>query len=193
MSDIVTEKFVEWTRGKNRLEARISLFRKVRDIPYAIIPEIIHPQRYTQILEIKQGSCTPKHFLLADLLERLGLTVFYSVWQFLWKDVPIEWPSELKNLVEQMPVNTHLALRVRIGNAFVLVDATLDPGLGVLGLPINEWDGNSDTLLPIQPLGEEVWYSKEERKLMSPNFEEKSLMFYQKLNHWMEKVRKSRD
>ncbi|MFC1969976.1 hypothetical protein ACFLVV_02015 [Chloroflexota bacterium] len=190
MPDIISEKLSLWTEGQNSLEARISVFRKIRDIPYAIIPEVIHPQKYLDILKINKGSCSPKHFLLADLLERLGLTIFYSVWQFLWKDIPIEWPLELKKLVEEMPINTHLALRVNIEDDFVLVDATLDPKLKILGLPINDWDGKSDTLLPIQPLGEEVWHSREEREVMVPNFEEMSLVFYQKLNSWMEKVRR---
>jgi hypothetical protein len=190
MSDIISEKFSQWTKGQNPLEARISVFRKIRDIPYAVIPEVIHPQKYFEILKINKGSCSPKHFLLADLLERLGLTIFYSVWQFLWTDIPIEWPLELKKLVEEMPINTHLALRVKIEDDLVLVDATLDPKLRILGLPINDWDGKSNTLLPIQPLGEEVWHSREERELMVPNFEGRSLVFYQKLNSWMEKVRK---
>jgi hypothetical protein len=189
MTDPITEKFAQWTEGKNSLEARIFVFRKVRDIPYAIIPEIIHPQKYTEILKLNQGSCSPKHFLLADLFEKFGLTVFYSVWQFRWRDIPINWPSELKGLVEEMPANTHLALRVRIEDRFVLVDATLDPKLAPLGLPINDWDGRSDTSLPIQPLGEESWYSREEREIMVPSFEQRSLIFYRKLNSWMEKVR----
>ncbi len=190
MFDIISEKFSQWAKGGNPLEARISVFQKIRDIPYAVIPEIIHPQKYLELLRINKGSCSPKHFLLADLLERLGLTIFYSVWQFLWKDIPIEWPLELEKLAQEMPVNTHLALRVEIEDDFVLVDATLDPKLKMLGLPINDWDGKSNTLLPIQPLGEEVWYSPEERGLMGPNFEERSLVFYQKLNSWLEKVRK---
>ena len=190
MSDIISEKLSRWTKGQNPLEARISVFRKIRDIPYAIIPEVIHPQKYLDMLKINRGSCSPKHFLLADLLERLGLTIFYSVWQFFWKDIPIEWPLELKKLVEEMPVNTHLALRVKIEDEFVLVDATLDPKLRILGLPINDWDGKSNTLLPIQPLGEEAWHSREEREVMAPDFEERSLVFYQKLNYWMEKVRR---
>lgn len=190
MPDIISEKLSQWTKGQNPLEARISVFRKIRDIPYAIIPEIIHSQKYLDILKINKGSCSPKHFLLADLLERLGLTIFYSVWRFLWKDVPIEWPLELKKLAGEMPINTHLALRVKVEDKFVLVDATLDPKLKILGLPINDWDGKGDTLLPIQPLGEEIWHSKEERELMLPDFEEGFLVFYQKLNFWLEKVRK---
>jgi len=190
MPDIIAEKLSLWTKGQDSLEARISVFRKIRDTPYAIIPKVIHPQKYLDILKINKGSCSPKHFLLADLLERLGLTIFYSVWQFLWKDIPIEWPLQLKKLVEEMPVNTHLALRVKIEDEFVLVDATLDPKLRILGIPINDWDGRGNTLLPIQPLGEEAWHYREEREVMVPNFEEKSLVFYQKLNYWMEKVRK---
>lgn len=188
--NILSKKFSEWTKGKNELEARISVFQKIRDIPYAIIPEIIHPQRYLEILKINQGSCSPKHFLLADLLERLGLTCFYSVWQFLWQDLPIEWPPELKKLVKEMPINTHLALEVEIEGKWVLVDATLDPKLKSLGLPINDWDGKSDTLLPIQPLGDEIWHSRSERELMITSFNENSLAFYQKLNLWMEEIRK---
>ena len=188
--DIVSEKFSEWTKGKSELEKRISVFRKIRDIPYAIIPEVIHPKRYIEILEINKGSCGPKHFLLADLFERLGLTCFYSVWQFFWKDLPIEWPSELEKLAKEMPVNTHLALRVKINDDFVLVDATLDPKLKSLGLPINNWDGKSDTRLPIQPLGEEEWYSGSERELMVPELDQGSLVFYQKLNLWLEEIRK---
>jgi len=156
MFDIISEKFSQWAKGGNPLEARISVFQKIRDIPYAVIPEIIHPQKYLELLRI---------------------------------DIPIEWPLELEKLAQEMPVNTHLALRVEIEDDFVLVDATLDPKLKMLGLPINDWDGKSNTLLPIQPLGEEVWYSPEERGLMGPNFEERSLVFYQKLNSWLEKVR----
>ena len=189
MPDIISKKFSQWTEGKNPLEARISVFQKIRDIPYAVIPEVVHPQKYLDILKLNKGSCSPKHFLLADLLERLGITIFYSVWQFLWKDVPIEWPMELQKLANEMPVNTHLALRVDIGDNFILVDATLDPKLRTLGLPINDWDGNSDTLLPIQPLGDEAWYSREERELIVPDFEEKSLVFYRELNSWLEEVR----
>lgn len=189
-TNTLSEKFAEWTKGKGELEARISVFQKIRDIPYAIIPEIIHPQRYLEILRINKGSCSPKHFLLADLFEKMGLTVFYSVWQFLWKDLLIEWPSELEKLAKEMPENTHLSLRVKIEDNFVLVDATLDPGLKQLSLPINDWDGYSDTLLPIQPLGKEEWHSRGERELMIPNFNKESLVFYEKMNSWLEEVRK---
>ena len=190
MTDITPEKLSKWTGGRNPLEARISVFRKIRDIPYAIMPELIHSHKYLDILKLIKGSCSPKHFMLADLLEGLGLTVFYSSWQFLWKDLPIEWPVELQKLAKDMPVNTHLSLRVNIEDNFVLVDATLDPKLRTLGLPINNWDGKSDTFLPIQPLGEESWHSREERELIVPDFAEKSLVFYQQLNSWLEEVRR---
>jgi len=32
MPDIMSEKFSQWTKGQNPLEARISVFRKIRDI-----------------------------------------------------------------------------------------------------------------------------------------------------------------
>ena len=62
MADIVSEKFSGWTKGENPLEARISVFRKIRDIPYAAIPEIVHPQKYLEILKMNKGSCSRNIF-----------------------------------------------------------------------------------------------------------------------------------
>ena len=49
------------------------------------------------------------------------------------------------------PVN-HLACRVYLEDRYVLVDATVDPPLGRIGLPFAQsWDGKSDTPLPVLP------------------------------------------
>ena len=79
MAEIAEEKFRQWTRDKNALQARISIFEKIRDIPYAVIPDLNDATRYVEIFEHGKGSCTPKHLLLGNMLQRLGMLVLYSV------------------------------------------------------------------------------------------------------------------
>ena len=70
MADMVDEKFREWTSGKDAVQARISIYQKIRDIPYAVIPELNDAERYVDILRLGKGSCTPKHFLLGNMFQR---------------------------------------------------------------------------------------------------------------------------
>ena len=190
--NVIDKQFRDWTKGKSPKEARIGIYEGIRDIPYAVIPELTSPQNYVDILKINQGSCTPKHFLLCDMYQKLGILILYVVYAFRWDKLEVSYPPKLKNLAKGLPVNHHLACQAEIEGKLVLVDATLDLALEGLGLPVNRaWDGFSDTLLPIEPLDEEI-YHPSEAKLMSPSFDEKSLAFYQELNLWLEEVRRVR-
>ncbi len=188
--NVIDKKFKDWTKGKSSQEARISIYERIRDIPYAIIPELTSPQNYIDILKVNQGSCTPKHLLLGDMYQKLGISILYAVYTFRWYELEVDYPPKLKNLAKDLPLNHHLACKADIEGKLVLVDATLDLALEGLGLPVNrDWDGFSDTLLPIKPLDEEI-YHPSEAKLMSPSFDEKSLAFYRELNLWLEDVRR---
>ena len=79
MAKTIDDVFSEWVGGLNLEEARIYIFSKIRDIPYAVIPELNEPNEYIRILDLNKGSCTPKHFLLYQMYHRLGLQVLYSV------------------------------------------------------------------------------------------------------------------
>ena len=92
MQDIADQKFRDWTEGKSPQAARIAVFEKIRDIPYAIIPRLISAENYMDILNIGKGSCTPKHLLLASMYEKLGITVLLAVYPFQWANVEIEFP-----------------------------------------------------------------------------------------------------
>jgi hypothetical protein len=50
MFEIFDEKFAQWTEGKNPIQARVSIYEKVRDIPYAVVPELNDTERYLEIL-----------------------------------------------------------------------------------------------------------------------------------------------
>lgn len=192
MQDIFSEKFVRWTEGKNPLQARIDIFENVRNIPYAVVPDLNESNGYIEILNYGRGSCTPKHLLLGHMYEKLGLQVLYAVFPYRWDHVKFDYPPRLKKLSKKMPPVYHLACRVDINDKFVLVDATLDPALKKLGLVVNDsWDGISDTILPIIPEGEEQIFHPTEAQIIKRNYpDENAMEFYRELNHLLEEGRR---
>ncbi|NQT71556.1 MAG: hypothetical protein HQ553_02155 [Chloroflexi bacterium] len=193
MHSVVDQLFLELTEGKTDREARISIFEKIRDIPYAIVPRLISAENYLDILKIGKGSCTPKHLLLAALYEKLGLTVLLAVYPFKWADVEIEFPSRLKKQADSLPDDYHLACKVEIGGKLVLVDATVDLPLRILGLPVNrDWDGVIDMLMPVNPSGDEQLFHPSEAEYINNVFiDEAHLAFFDELNYWLVEVRKT--
>jgi len=191
MADIVDHKLRDWVRGKSAKDARIAIYNRIRDIPYAIIPDLINPEQYIDMLKFNRGSCTPKHFLLCNMYQRIGLDVLYAVYPFTWDRHDIAYPPELMKLASSMPLSYHLACKVDIDGKLVLVDATLDPALQKVGLPVNQaWDGVSNTSLAVNPCGEEQLYHPSEAYLMQPRIaDEQSLAFYNALNLWLDELR----
>ncbi len=191
---IVDEQFNQWIRGKDAIAARISVFEGIREIPYAVVPDLIDAERYTEILDRGRGSCSPKHFLLCDMFWRLGLATLFVVYPFRWgerAELVADLPDRLLKLARQMPLSHHLACRVEINGRLVLVDATLDSALAKAEMPVNrDWDGFSDTELPMTPLGQEEVFHPSEAYLMQPRTDANSLAFYEELNARLEDARR---
>ena len=191
MGKSIEEKFNEWARGRDPKEARINIYMKIRDIPYAVIPELIDPHKYVAILDVNRGSCSPKHFLLRDMYERLDMLVLYVAYPFKWDEIEIDYPPRLRRLASRMPLSHHLTCRVDIDGKLVLVDATIEPALERLGIPVNKtWDGISDMILPVKPCGEEELFHPHESSRIQAIQDKKSLIFYSELNSWLEEVRR---
>ena len=199
MSDIVDSAFEEWTRGRDALAARISIYEHVRDIPYAVIPHIRNYETGpAELLRGMCGSCTPKHFLLGQLLERLDLEIKYVTFPFSWNDPEIKYPDELRDLAAKLPTEYHLALKVLIEGEWRLVDATWDKPLKDAGFPVNEsWDGVSDTLLAVKPI-EEIENRdardrdatvKERKSAWTDDDHTREALFIEKLNRWLQSFR----
>ena len=172
-SATINRVFREWMDGKDPVQARIAVFEKIRDIPYAVIPELIDARRYVNILRIGRGSCTPKHFLLAEMFRRLGLLVLFTAYPYRWGErsgIMDNYPHKLKEMADRQPIAYHLSCKVEIEGRFVLVDATLDSALSKLPfLPVNlEWDGFSDTQLPMTPVGDEITLHPVEAHVIKP-------------------------
>ncbi|MFA6355553.1 MAG: hypothetical protein WCY23_00425 [Candidatus Omnitrophota bacterium] len=180
-------------------EARISAFRRIRDIPYAIVAAMRDPAvGPAMMLKENRGSCNPKHVLLADEFRKLGLEVKYANYSFSWDDPAVKYPPELRSLTKMIPPGNHLAIKALIGGRWVLVDATWDLPLKKAGFPVNEdWDGISDTKNAVTPVNEVLHDTIEERvkydvALRSRNTEEQRAAyaeFAEKLNEWLEVIR----
>ena len=189
------ETFRQWTAGKDAVQARISIYENIRDIPYAVLPGLNNTDRFADILTLCRGSCTPKHFLLCNMFQRLGLMVLFAVYPFHWgepTEIMVGNLEPLREMTKTLPISHHLACRVDIDGRLVLVDATLDPPLEKAGLVINhEWDGFSDTLLPMTPCGEEQLYHPSEAYLIEARSGQQWLEFYAELNTCLEQVRQA--
>ncbi len=193
MEPIVERKFQQWTAGKTPVEARISVFEKIRDIPYGLIPEISNADNYGRILAINKGSCTPKHLLLAYMFGRLGITVLLAVYPFRWTDVRIDFPPDIQSIIDTLPDDHHMACKAEIEGRLVLVDATVDPALEKIGLPVNKsWDGFADTQRAVEPYGEVTLYHPlEAQYINSVMIDPQHLEFFIRVNSWLDEVRKA--
>ena len=200
MSSIVDAKFKEWTEGLSDVEARISIFEHIRDIPYFIDPELMNVKTGpAEMLKVCKGSCTPKHYLLGEMFEKLDLGVRHCTFPFDWKEIDIQYSPKLEELVRKVPVTYHHACRVLIGGEWVLVDATWDESLAGRGFPVTEnWDGKSNTLLAVKAKEEICFDSAEERdkdvkeRLADYDLSDKLALsrFSAQLNKWLEGLRR---
>ena len=192
--NVIDEKFKEWTKGLNPLQARINIFRNIRDIPYAVVPSIMDYRRYKDILRAGKGSCSPKHFLLCEMFRRLDLPVLYVVYPHRWDEIAKimgEYSTRLEEMASALPVSRHIACKVEIDDKLVLVDATFDLPLLKAGFTVNaDWDGKSDTMLPVTPCGEEEWYFPSEARLMKTTLTPQFEVFYPEFNTFLDQMRR---
>ncbi len=200
-NDIILDKFNEWTNGKNETEARIAIYNQIRDIPYAIIPELRDPtEGPSGLLKMCQGSCVPKHFLLGMLFEKLGIKIKYATYLFSWDDPEVKYPPELRKIVKTLPTGTHLACKAYINNRWILVDATFDIKLKRAGFPVtNKWDGISNTKNAVkytrevvhETIEDRVKFAAEQRK----SWTDEQVKAYEKFpavfNAWLVSLRKA--
>lgn len=197
---LLAGKFDEWTKSLSPKSARISIYQHIRDIPYAIVPELRDPRTGPAgMITMNKGSCVPKHFLMAAMMSELGLPVKYVSYLFDWNDPAIKFPPMLKKIVKNMPITAHLAIKVNIDGRWVLVDGTYDLPLKKGGFMVNEsWDGVSDTKNAVTPTQEIVHESLQERLLFSAKrvgeYTDKERSAYaeftKKLNYWLEELRR---
>lgn len=199
MPDLVHQMFDEWTMDKGPLEQRVNVFNHVRDIPYRIVPDMGDPKEGPRkLIEFGCGSCTPKHFLLGHMFTNLDLVVKYVSFPYSWNQFQLDYPDELKKLSESLPIEYHLACKVRIDNRWTYIDATWDAPLKKAGFPVNEfWDGVDNTLIAIDPIDqiehataeERLEYVKSQKADWTEEDRKRSEVFYERFNAWLAELR----
>lgn len=199
MKELADKAFREWTEEKSKPADRISIFEHIRNINYAVLPELRNFDSGPEgLLAAMRGSCTPKHFLMGMLFERLGLSVIYTTYPYRWDDPDLRYPDELRHLAQILPVEYHLACKVNIEGRWVLVDATWDPAIAEAGFPVNtSWDGMSDTRLAVKAVDEiehdgvraREAFVKERKASWSKEDRVREAVFVEEFNRWLEAVR----
>lgn len=113
--------------------------RIVRDLPY----ERASDRRPETVIEEWRGTCSGKHYLLAQVLEELGASVMviHATHHFTRENSP--WlPADLLAEVAKAPVpDVHTFLRVQLDafrDEWFTVDVTWPIGAQALGMPVNE-------------------------------------------------------
>ena len=110
-------------------------FALVRDMPYRRASS----RKPEAIIEEWQGTCSGKHYLLADVFRELGLEsqVIMCTHRFT-EDNTGHFPPELRELVTQGPVpDVHTYLRVNTAQGWMTLDATWPANAGPLGMTVN--------------------------------------------------------
>ncbi|MGV8161836.1 MAG: hypothetical protein ACP5N2_00710 [Candidatus Nanoarchaeia archaeon] len=158
----------------------ISTFESIRDIPYRI------PLSW----EEEDFCCSGKHEKLFKLLKNEGYEVRYRVCVFLWSTLNLP-----KNL-EKIPHDddcTHTYLEIKIGNKWLILDATWDRDLKTI-FHINKWDGKTNTKIAVPPT--KIFTPKKSLEIVN-NQDEKVINedlkinreFYKGFNEWLNKNR----
>jgi hypothetical protein len=151
----MTEKFdriaAQWTEGQNKGQAIVTVFRKVRDIPYGVIDS----RDPLKVLAANKGTCSGKHLLLAGLYRSMGLLVKDMVAFHKYQDLPrkTRYPDKLKLLLQRgngVP-DYHNFITLSLKGTWVTLDATFEEDLKD-HFVVNEWDGRGDTKLSVRPI-----------------------------------------
>ena len=110
-------------------------FSLVRDMPYRRATS----RRPEAIINEWRGTCSGKHYLLADIFRGFDLesqVVMCTHW--FTPDNTRHFPSELRELVAVGPIpDVHTYLQVNTAKGWTVVDATWPSSAGPLGMVVN--------------------------------------------------------
>jgi hypothetical protein len=127
-------------------------FALVRDMPYRRASS----RKPEATIEEWRGTCSGKHYLLADLFRELGLEsqVIMCTHRFTAENTG-HFPVDLRELVSVSPVpDVHTYLRVNTAQGWTVVDATWPSSAGPLGMTVNrEFRPGSDMTVACDAIG----------------------------------------
>ena len=126
-------------------------FALVRDMPYRRASS----RKPEAIIEEWRGTCSGKHYLLADIFRELGLEsqVIMCTHRFTAENTG-HFPAELRELVAVSPVpDVHTYLLLKTSAGWMVVDATWPSSAGPLGMTVNPvFQPGSDMTIACEPI-----------------------------------------
>jgi len=148
-AELIRETLTRWTKGCDPRQARIRVFERVRDMPYAY-PESCEP---AEVLRLGRGSSSGKHYLLGEMFRLLGLRVRHMICTHRFNESLLVFPEGMQGLLRKNEiVDLHDYLQISVDDQWIDIDAAWERGLREFGFPVNEeWDGNSAMLLSVVP------------------------------------------
>lgn len=180
----------------------VDLFREIRDFPF----DVTRPKKATGYEELvdntrqqRRGGCSAKHYLLGWELQSLGIYPTFITLPFFWQDLEVDYPDQVRQLAEKMPIQYHLALAVISDDKVCLLDATWDRSLGKAGFPINTLDNSLTGIrLAIPPAGDPIFHHNGVDRYkfietLKTTMSQTGLepIFYLALNPWLNSLRNS--
>ena len=114
-----------------------SAFLLVRDMPYRRASS----RKPEAIVEEWQGTCSGKHYLLADIFRELGadVRVMMCTHRFTPENTR-HFPADLQAVVVEGCIpDVHTYLEVDMGHGWTVVDATWPSSAEALGMIVNRW------------------------------------------------------
>lgn len=140
-----------WAKNKSFDVTVVTLFKKVRDIPYGDIGSRDPLEVYRQ----QKGTCSGKHALLKKLYITLGIPVKDGIIMHSFNKLPILFPENIQHVFsEHEIIDPHNFIQIKRNNTWLTLDVTWDIGLKKIGFPVNEnWSGFENLELSVVKKG----------------------------------------
>ncbi len=128
-----------------------SAFALVRDMPY----QRASTREPEAIVREWRGTCSGKHYLLADIFRELGMDsrIVMCSHRFT-RENTAHFPEELRVLVAREPVpDVHTYIRLKTDAGWMNVDATWPSSAEPLGMPVNRtFTEGKDMVIACDPI-----------------------------------------
>jgi len=125
----------------------IDAYNRIRKVHYKIVDLDYSLLNSNLLIDSNGASCTPRHVVLSDLFRKSGFETRFCVYEFQWADFKLKFPEHITVLLKKISVDFHTNLEIKIGNEWILIDATWDDTLIDTGLPdTKQWNGRESTI-----------------------------------------------
>lgn len=165
------------------LGGRVDLFERIKKLPYAT--DAAHSAQ--MLAAVGRGDCLAKSEALVEGFKELGYPARRVRWLY---ELP-GMPRAVELLGTRLDV--HSAVEVRIGDRWILTDATHDPPLVRAGLMVAHWDGWNDTAPAYEPLSDRWIDGRDDAEvertiseLLAPVTTQAARAYRQAFNRWLD-------